>query len=213
MLTRARASILVLAALTLGACGNIHPGDAAVVDGQSISMETLNKTAKIYCTLSGNAAEQQGGPAVSGSDVRRQAVTSLVSVVVARKLARSEGVTVDPVTYNLTAGQEEQLAKAFPGRDIAKFSQAIEESQEVAEIGIALAEKSTRQVRNSTNERQLSQAGQLQIVKAFPANGVRFAPRFGLSPSTKAIADTGSLSVGTGTAPTGADLPVAQRCT
>lgn len=214
MLNRARAVALGIAGLTLAACGNIHPGDAAVVDGESISMKTLNDTAAVYCTLTLASAQQQGVTTVPNSDVRRQAVTSLVSMVVARKLAKDKGIEVEPSRYDLTTSQEQQIAKAFPKDDAEKIGKAIEDSQEVSEIAIALGETSTGEKRTDTNEADLAQAGQEEITKAFADNGVKFAPRFGLDATTKAISDTGSLSVAQVDLDKKSEdeLPAAQRC-
>jgi hypothetical protein len=214
MKTRARAVVLGLAGLTLVACSNVHPGDAAVVDGKSISMTTLDSTAQVYCTLTLSAAQQQGTSNVSNLDIRRQAVVALVSTVVARKLAAEKGVVVKPSEYELTNTQRARVAKAFPKEDIGELEKAIEEAQEVSAIAIALAEKSTGQTRNSGNEAQLAQMGQEEITKAFKDNDVKFAPRFGLNSSSKAVSDTGSLSVAEVDLekPTGDELPAAQRC-
>ncbi len=213
MWTRARAVALGLAGLTLAACGNIHPGDAAVVDGRSISMKSLDHTAKIYCRLTLPAAAQQGITDVSNSDIRRQAIGGMVTVIVARKVAVAKGVTPKPHTYQLTAPQREQIMTKFPS-DADAVTQAIEDSQEASQIAIALGEQSTGLARTAANESQLAQVGQAEIVKAFPANHVHFAPRFGLSDKLKQVSTTGSLSVPDGNLDQPADneLPAAQRC-
>jgi len=215
MLTRARAAVLVLAGLTLAACGNVHPGAAAVVDDQTISMKTLDKTAEAYCTLTLASAKSQGATVPGNADVRRQTVTTLVSLVVARKLAKQEDVTPKPTEYELTTQQEDQISKAFPDDDADELKKLIEKGQELSAISVALGEKSTGQARTADNVSQLAAAGQAEITKAFKANDVEFSPRFGLSDTTaKTVADTGSLSV----APSdlGDDkpdaLPKAQRC-
>jgi hypothetical protein len=214
MLTRARVVVLALVGLTLAACGNIHPGSAAVVDGRSISMSTLDKTASAYCTLTADAARQQGVTTISNSQVRRQAVIGLVSIVVARKLAESEGVEVPRSAYELTASQREQLATQFPEADAEQLAQAIEESQEVSAIAVALAAKDTGERVTDDTESQLADIGQATIRKAFGSNDVSFAPRFGLDQAGKARADTGSISVTPVDleAPVDEELPDAQRC-
>lgn len=214
MFTRARAVVLGLAVLTLAACGNIHPGDAAVVDGRSISMTTFDETAEIYCTLTLRSAGQQGVATVSNAEVRRQAITDLVTAVVARKLAAIKGVTPKPQVYELTAEQRQQVAAAFPGDDIDAVSAAIENSQEIVAISGALGAQSTGQAKSEANEAQLVQIGQAAILKAFPDSDVRFAPRFGLSDTMKPLSSTGSLSVAEIDLeqPTEDELPAAQRC-
>jgi hypothetical protein len=214
-MTRARAAVLALAGLTLAACGNIHPGAAAVVDDQTISMNTLDKSAEAYCALSLQAA--QGATPPDNADVRRDTVTMLVTLVVGRRLAEEQGFTPKPSTYELTGEQEDQVAKVFSKRDdVDEINKLIEKSQELSAISIALGEKSTGQTRTEANASQLAEVGQGEITKAFKDNDVKFAPRFGLSGTGgKKAATTGSLSV----APTdlGDDkpdqLPAAQRCT
>jgi len=214
MLTRTRGIVLVLAGLSLAACSNVHPGSAAVVDGHSISMRTLDDAAVAYCTLTADAAGQQGVASVSNSAVRRQAIVGLVSLRVARDLAATEDLTIEPSAYELTASQRDQLTKAFPDSDIDDLAAAIEDSQEVSAIAVAVAEKQTKQQATVENEEQLAQAGQQAIVAAFADSDVRFAPRFGLSPSGRPRADTGSISVTPVDleAPVDEELPRAQRC-
>ncbi|MEJ7633810.1 hypothetical protein [Aeromicrobium sp.] len=213
MLNRARTAALTLAALTLAGCTNIHPGDAAVVDGQSISMKTLNETAEVYCALTLSTAQEQGATVPGNADIRRQAVTSLVSLIVARKLAGEEGIAIKPSTYEVTTAQEQQIADAFPDEDTDQIVQAIEDNQEVSTIAIALGEQAVGQPRTQENEAQLAEAGQAEITKAFATNDVEFAPRFGLDGSTKQVAESGSLSVSPADPEANPDqLPAAQRC-
>lgn len=213
MWTRARAVALGLAALTLAACGNMHPGVAAMVDGRSISMKSFDDTAKIYCTLTVRAAAQQGIKDVSNAEVRRQAIGDMVAVVVARKVAAFRGVTPKPQLYELTASQRQQIAKAFPS-DADAVVTAIQDSQESSAIAVALGEASTGEKRTAANESELARIGQAEIVKAFPAHHVHFAPRFGMNDKLKNVSPTGSLSVAGSTLdqPVDNELPTAQRC-
>lgn len=214
MLTRTRGAVLAVAVLSLAACSNVHPGAAAVVDGRTISMRTLDRTATAYCSLTANAAKQQGVTTVSGSQVRRQAVLGLVSLVVARELKAQDDLTVPPASYELTADQRAQVAKAFPGADQDELVRALEDSQEVSAIAVALAEKQTNQQATSENESQFAELGQTAILKAFADHDVSFAPRFGLSSSGKARADTGAVAVTPVDleAPVDEELPAPLRC-
>lgn len=216
MITRARtrAVVLAAAALSLAACSNVHPGAAAVVDGQSISMDTLDRTATAYCALTADAARQQGISTVSNADVRRQAIVGLVSLRVARDLASSAVVSVRPTSYELTSAQRGQLARAFPGSDLGELTRAIEDSQEVSAIAVALAEKQANQQATSENEAQFAELGQRAILAGFADRDVSFAPRFGLDPEGQQRAATGSISV-TPVAvddPVDEELPAALRC-
>jgi len=216
MWTRARAVALGATALTLAACGgNIHPGDAAVVDDRSISMATFDKTARIYCELTLLSAQEQGVPSVPNAEVRRQAISDLVTVIVARDVAKLKGVTPGKQTYELSASQLKEIGAAFPkGDDAETVESVIEDSQEIVAIAIALGEQSTGTVRSAENEAVLMSEGQAVIQKTFKDREVRFAPRFGLSGTRKDLGPTGSLSVAeiTFDAPTDDELPTAQRC-
>ena len=212
MLTRARAAVLVLVGLTLAACGNVHPGAAAVVDGQTISMKSLDHASKALCTLA--LASSQGGAAPANSDIRRQAVSTLVSLVVARKIAKEEGIAPKPSDYELTSEQESQVATAFPKeKNLDEINKLIEQSQELSAIALALGERITGQRPTAETADQIGAAGQAEITKAFKDNEVEFAPRFGLSDSSaKTITSTGSLSVATAGEAKPDQLPAAQRC-
>ena len=211
-MTRARAAVLVLAGLTLAACGNVHPGAAAVVDDQTISMKSLDKSAKALCTIA--LANPQRTAAISNADIRRQAVSTLVSLVVARKLADKEGITPKPADYELTNDQEGQVAKAFPKeKNLGEVTKLIEQDRELQTISLAMGQKVTGQVPTPDNAAQLGAAGQAEITKAFKDNDVEFAPRFGLSnTSAKVITSTGSLSVTKAAEAKPDQLPAAQRC-
>jgi hypothetical protein len=214
MLTRSRAVVLALAGLSLAACSNVHPGSAAYVEGRSISMRTLDKTAEAYCTLTADAARQQGVTTVSNSDVRRQAVVGLVSLVVARDLAKDEKLSVPASSYRVTPTQRERLETAFPNADVDELARVLEESQEVSAIAVALAEKQTNQQATAQNQEQFAELGQRAILAAFKKADVSFAPRFGLDPGAQARAETGSISVAPVDleAPVDEELPRALRC-
>jgi hypothetical protein len=213
MLTRVRAAVLAGAGLTLAACSSVHPGSAAVVDGQTISMRTLDTTAEAYCTLTAASAQQQGVTSLSGSQVRRQAIVGLVSVVVARDLADAAGVEVARRSYELTGAQRDELAAEFPDADVDELGRAIEDSREVSAIAVALAAQQTGEQPSEDNEAQLAELGQTTITEAFEGHDVTFAPRFGLDPSAGLRAESGSISVSAEPeASADQELPATQRC-
>ncbi|MDR7086103.1 hypothetical protein J2X11_000942 [Aeromicrobium panaciterrae] len=213
MLNRARAAVLIVAALTLASCGSIHPGDAAVVDDHSISMTKFDKTARIYCKLTLLSAQEQGMASVPNADVRRQTISDLVTIYVARDLAKEKGVSVDKKQYELSGDQVKEVGTAFPKGDDAEHVEfAIENSQEIAAIAVALAEKSTGVTATNENSSQLAEAGHAAIIAAFKDHDVKFAPRFGLSSSLKELGPTGSLSVPETDGPAEDQLPADQRC-
>lgn len=208
-----RAVALIAATLTLASCGSIHPGDAAVVDGHSVSMAKFDQTARVYCQLTLLSAKEQGVMSVPNSDVRRQTISDLVTIHVARDLAKEEGVTVDKRLYELTPDQVNEVGAAFPKGDDAEHVEfAIENSQEIAAIAIALAEKSTGVTATDENSGQLVEEGRAAIIAAFKDHDVEFAPRFGLNSSMTETGPTGSLSVPATDGPAEDQLPPDQRC-
>ncbi|GAA3515113.1 hypothetical protein GCM10022234_07590 [Aeromicrobium panaciterrae] len=217
MLTRARLVVLALAALALAACGSIHPGDAAVVDGTAISMKTFDTNARLYCELSLRGAAQQGvqSPSVPNEEVRRHAISDLVTVIVARDLAKQKGVTPDVKSYKRSSAEIKAIAEVFPRGDDAKtVTTILENDAEISAIAIALAEQSTGLTLTDDNQQQLFTTGREMIDKAFKDHDVKLAPRFGLSGTLKDLAPTGSVSVSEVgfDAPTDEELPPEQRC-
>ena len=215
MWTRVRVLSLGAAALTLAACGNIHPGDAAVVDGRSISMTTFDKTARVYCELTLISAQEQGISSVPNADIRRQTISDLVTISIARDLAEQEGITIDKQSYELSSDQLSQIASEFPKDDDAETVElVIENSQEIAALSVALAEKATGTAATEDNAAQMAEAGRAAILTAFKDHDVEFAPRFGLSDTLEDLGPTGSLSASNidFEAPSDDELPAAQRC-
>lgn len=209
-----RPAALALAALALASCAGVHPGSAAVVDGESISMQKADKASVAYCKLALAVAAQQGVTAVGAADTRRQSVTDLVMYKVAKKLVGERGLKVDPATYVLTDDQESQIAEAFAGEDLKEISGAIEHSQETYAIIIALGEEATGTAFSEETAAQIEGAGQAEINKAYRSSDISIDPRFGLDDLTKQVAATGSLSVPevSKAEVDPAGLPSGQRC-
>jgi hypothetical protein len=215
MLTRARAAVLVFAGLTLAACGSIHPGDAAVVDGQSISMKTFERTARLFCERALIEVKQQGQSSIPNDQVRQQAIVNLVKVIVARDVAKQEGVSLAKEEYELPAAQIENIRKEYPNDEDAKTVESIYEGiNETGAIAIALGEKSSGITRTAENQNQLYSEGSEEIQKALKDHDIEISPRFGVSDTLKLLNRTGSVSVPDVNykAPTDEELPPAQRC-
>ncbi|MEO6472661.1 MAG: hypothetical protein ABIR57_11850 [Aeromicrobium sp.] len=208
-----RLAILGIVAASMTACGTVHPGSAAIVDGQTISMKTADKASAAYCRLALVVAAQQGAKEVSAADTRRQSVTDLVMFEVAKKVAKRHHLVIDPATYLLTEKQRAQVAQAFPHGDLKQIRDAIERSQQTYAITIALGEESTGEKVTATTQSALESVGQSVITKSYKSSDISIDPRFGLDSTTKQIAQTGSLSVPEGEEPTDLSaLPASQRC-
>lgn len=212
-----RIAVAGFAVFAMAACSNIHPGSAAVVDGESISMSRADDAATAYCQLSLATAAQQGVTDVPSVAARRQAITDLIMSVVAKNVAKDRNVAVDPASYALTEKQNRQIAAAFPRADDKQIVDAIERSQHTYAITVALGEAvSGRKVTAKSTEAEQSAiqtAGQDVITEAYKKSDISIDPRFGLDDLTKQVAQTGSLSIPqSDKAVNPATLPPSQRC-
>ncbi len=201
---------LVLSAVLLAGCGgSISPGAAATVDGTTITMAQADRTADVLCEVSlFSAAQSGGGSTIDNADVRRQAVSELVSGVVAREVAAREGIRVPRSAYVFTGEQ------ALPDVDVDEAVRVLESGQRTYAIAEKLGEAATGQRADDTNAQQLQQAGRSVLADALRKADVSIDPRFGLGDDGQQVAATGSLSV-----PAAADTrdrpliaPATQRC-
>ncbi len=201
------------AAMLMAACGTVHTGSAAVVDGDTISMKTADAASMAHCRLSVVLAKQQGGAQVSAADSRRQAVTNLVVDKVAHDIVKRDGLRVDPAKVVLTNQQIIQVEAAFHKREVGPIRTALERSQYIYLAMVALGEQETGLTISAQTQAQVENAGQAALRKAVKDSKIAIDPRFGLNGMTTQIAQTGSLSVpqnDKASTPTG--LPPAQRC-
>lgn len=209
----ARAAVLVVAGLALASCSDVHPGSAAVVDGESISMKTIDDASVAYCQLALAVAAQQGVEAISKADTRRQSVADLINLEVARKVVNDRDLEIDSKSFAITEEQRGQILQAFPKGDRKEITAAIARSQETYTIIIALGEAATGDKATEENIPEIEAAGQQEIAKAVKSADVEIDPRFGLDDTTKQVASSGSLSVpAVAEDADPAKLPASQRC-
>jgi len=214
----ARPAVLILAALSLAACGSVHPGDAAVVDGHAISMQVADESSEAYCALAVLTAAQQGVTDVPSADSRRQAVRTLVTLAVARDLADELGLAPKESDYTLPRSDRDQIASALKDADDDELEHvytALQDNQELTLIAASLGAHATGQTLSEQNRESLTSAGLTEIDKAFADHDVDIDPRFDLKLplATDAKPGTGSLSAtAVKAAADDADVPVALRC-
>ncbi len=210
----ARAAAVFVVGIVLAACGTMHPGQAAVVDNHTISMAKVGQRADAYCAVSLVSAQQQGIKALSNAEIRRQAVSDLVTMTVATDVAEDEGVTADPKLYSLSDEQSAQIRRTFAKADPDQVVEAILMAQKTYALTIALGAKETGKQYDEKNADELRAAGEQVIAKAMKKADIQIDDRFGLDDTTAQISDTGSQSVSQeNLAQTPADkLPSSQRC-
>lgn len=206
---------VVLAGLLLAGCGgSISPGAAAVVDGTTISMDRADRTAAVFCQVSLFSSAQAGGGTVDNADVRRQAVTELVSGVVAAEVAEREGIAISPSDYEFTRAERDQVEQALPDVDVDEAVSVLEDGQRTYAIAEKLGVAATGEQVTEQNAGEIQQAGRAVLADAVREADVFIDPRFGLGDDGQQVAASGSLSVSSDVRGEDAPLvaPATQRC-
>lgn len=169
-----------------------------MVDGQAISMSTLDDTARAYCELT--LRDQQSPEPLDNSEIRRQAINDLVLARIATDIANERGlkfpasVDVDPKQF-----VEEFGASRAPG-----VAAAISESRDMFNLFVVIGGQDAAIAVTEENSTDLAQAGFAVVRGAFADHDVKFAPRLGLADSGEPNENIGSLSV----APIGFEAPM-----
>jgi len=183
---------LLVAAFALAACGSIHPGAAAVVDGDTISMRTLDRTADAMCVV--QARTQQQTQPIDNAQVKRDAAVLLVLEKASAATVRDEGIAVDPKLAAVPGDAEASIRKAF-GAHADDVLALVKDQQRVYAELIAIGSDSTGQTPNADILDPLARAGQQIVAARYDDLDVSFAPRLGLSKKGAATGGVGSLSV------------------
>lgn len=206
-----RLCVLAATGLLLSACGSISPGAAAMVDGRAISMSTLDDTARVYCEVTVQAAEQQQGvTAIDNADIRRQAVTDLVLAEVAADIAEERGLK----TPEATTSDPEQLVEVFGAERAPAIAERLGKAQDLYNLFAVIGGDETATAVTDENTAQLADAGRSIVAASFADHDVMFAPRLGLADSGESNDSIGSLSVAPidFEAPTPDELPGPLAC-
>ena len=188
-MSKSRVVVFGVAALLLAACGPVHPGSAAVVDGDRISMQQVDDYAESYCLISLLNAAQSGTTAIDNSMIRRQAVSDLVVASVADSIAAEENYKV--AIPEMPAEDLAQITELF-GSDAEAVLALIERNQRISAIATEVAKDAGVKVEDET---ALPQAGFELLTQAAAKADVSIDPRFGLDDDVQPVAETGSLSV------------------
>ena len=208
----ARTLVVVSCAVVLTGCGQDRPGAAAVVDGTTITMREADRTAEVFCKVSLLQAQQQGVADVDNAEVRRQAVSELVTAEIADDVARREGIAIRRSDYAFTAAERDQVAESLPGVDLDTVIEVLEASQRTFAIAEALGERATGEQATEANAADVQQAGRTVLAAAQDDADVRIDPRFGLSDEGEQIDRTLSVSADVLGEDEPASVPATQRC-
>lgn len=105
---RYAAGLAVVAALALSGC-TMHPGSAAVVNGDNISQSHIDNLVLAACSYQEAGRKQQGGakPSTSMAYLRHVFVQDLISFQISNKAANQMGLTVSPAAIaKVTSSQK-----------------------------------------------------------------------------------------------------------
>ena len=210
-MSKTRLLVLGLAGLTLAACGPVHPGAAAVVDGSRIAMSDVDDVAAVYCAASASEG-QAGDGAQAGVDaigLRRQAMADLLAGKVADQIAQERDYDI---TTPAVSDQDRTQLETIFGDDVDDAVALVERNQRTSAIVIEMAREQNPTVKD---EQQLLQVGQSLLGEAVADRDIEVDPRFGLDDTLQQISENGSLSVAAISLDATAveDRPVALQCT
>lgn len=200
--------------MLLAGCGGVHPGSAAVLDGNSITIKTVDDDAQSYCNYALVVAKQSGVKDIATGDARKQALSGLITADVADKIAEEKGIVVAPKDYKLTPQEIASIEGAFPAKGLEGVKAIIEQSKKTSLIATRLGEQELTVTADATNTEQVDAAGNKVIQDAIAASSLTIDPRFGLNKKTLEGTSGGSLSVAevSDADVDPADLHIGQRC-
>lgn len=165
----------------------IHPGAAAVVDGRTISVDSVDTSAEAYCKL-GQGQQQQQQQQMSTADARKRALGDLIVFTVVKDLAEDKGLDLDSEEWKLGDDEREQLTQAFDESELPSITRVVERSKHIQAIQEELG-------KHEAGDDDDDDAGSDAILEAVDASDVSVDPRFGLDDDLEQEAVTGSLSV------------------
>lgn len=209
------AALALAATAPLAACAGgpaIHPGDAAVVDGEAISIEQVDALAADLCALEAPSLAQQG-VVLPMAFLRSIAVEALVTDALLPAFAEEAGIDLTQVRRGVREEVEATLAQA-PDDIRDEVEQRFElEGARRAVMGIAGQQ-------GATSAEQATAQGAELFARWRADQDVEVDPRFAAVDLDSFAWDgsTGSLSVAADDTATGLDveaaaqLPADQRC-
>lgn len=186
----------VLAGLLLSAC-SAHPGSAAVVGSDRISIGEVDDVASALCSAqsSGSAGGQQQD--LASRAARQGALDVLISAELSRQFGKSQGVEPDQEQVSQALAANEQNINGLPASQRAVFRDTL---QKFAEGQLMLVEIGRRSLarngaKNITDEQALSEGTRLRNAWVRKNVDVSVDPRYGEFAKGSLVAKSGSLSV------------------
>ena len=215
--------VAVVAALTLSGCGSLSPGNASEVEGQKITMSSVDDLVEAQCDAVTASAQSGQATALPVSDIKRRSLGLLLDTEVSKQYAESQGVTPDKAVVDAIYGQFSQAIAALPAKPRAVLGDALQNWAEGRAGLVAVASEATGEEPSPSNLEQLMNAGVAARDEWQKGIDIETDPRFSPDASGFPAAGDGSVSepassfakssVATQVDPTWvATLPDSQKC-
>ncbi len=186
---------LVMALVLVSGCDE-HPGRAAVVDGKSISDDSVTKVVDAICGSATAARKQTGGatPAVSVPYIRRVVLTFLINFRLADDYLTAHGLSVTNAAVDRIGavptqpGLSSELQRRYRG-----FVQAYQRyAMQLSTIGAHLKNPRVKELSNYDSTTQ--GAGRAELRKWAAGRHIVVNPTYGAYKNLTVAARSGSLS-------------------
>jgi hypothetical protein len=180
-----RAPLVVLAAigaaLTLGGCGSLPAGAAAVVDGTTITRSDVDELAKAQCVGIREAAKtgQSQNQATPNKQLVQQALTLLMDIDLSLKYAKSVDVSPRPTQVAATYAQIDPLIKALPAKYRPFMEETFHRWAEGRDVLTQIGQRATGQADSQANSEALLNAGYQQREPWLKKVEIDTDPRYG----------------------------------
>ncbi len=226
-MTRARklkVSVLAAGGVAVLAACSVHPGAAAVVGDQSISVDRVDAVAQALC--SANSGGGTGQPLASRG-ARQGALSVLLESTLSQEFGQAEGLSPDQHMVSQAVAQNQSNINALPPDERPAFRQALQDYATGQLILIKAGHQFlAQQGKSTTDDNQALALGQRLRAHYVHRNvDVEVDPRFGTwNAKTDSLqAGSGSLSVAVSSNATAAEssdpsggwvasLPASQQC-
>ncbi len=191
------AALSVAALAAVSGCGSdMHPGQAAVVEGQRISMSDANSFSDDFCELYRPILKQQQS-ALSMSTIRALALDVLVRDELVHQYAEERGWT-PPASYRKAVDAIDDQVEQFniAASDVETF-RTIREAEEYANWVYTKAGQEADAGSGQVLDAQATLAAGRKVLDAYAKDAdITLDPRFGtVSPQGQYFPSAGGLSV------------------
>lgn len=201
---------LAVAALATGcSSAEVHPGQAAVVEGNAISMKTANSFADEFCDLNKPSLQQQElkFPMVT---LRALSLNILIQDELLHRYADERGWT-PPASYREALAKLDQEAEQqqIPASEVEAYKKVRTAQEYAAWIYLRAGHEVLVQEGKPGDDQQAYERGQLILREWMEKQDVTIDPRFGrIDENGDVVAPDGELSIPVSDlAKKGADLP------